>query len=325
MIDVSIIIVSWNTRQILEDCLASVYEQTTGISFEVFVVDNASSDGSAEMVRQRFPQIKLITNTDNRGFAAANNQAIRQTSGRYILLLNSDTIILESAIAKTVLCAERHPAAGIIGCRVLNADQTLQQSCFMYPSVLNLFLLTTYLSKMFSKNRFFGRERMTWWDRSDERQVQVVTGCFMLVRREVVEEVGLLDKEYFIYGEETDWCYRACQAGWKSMFTPDAQIIHLGGASSQQVKPKMILQLRGSLLYFMKKNKSRISYGVACVLVSLFFLFRIPYWFLRGIFVKSDQMRSFQLAKTYAIGAIKALGGAGVLRIRPAVKDGNDE
>ena len=269
------------------------------------------------MVRQQFSQVKLIVNSDNRGFAAANNQAIRQATGRYLLLLNSDTVILENAIAKTTLYAEKHPDAGIIGCRILNADQTLQPSCFMYPSVLNMFLLTTYLSRIFPHNRFFGRERMTWWDRSDERQVQVVTGCFMLVRRDTVEQIGLLDEDYFIYGEETDWCFRARQAGWKILFTPEAKIIHLGGASSQQVRPEMILQLRGSLLYFMKKNRSRISYWASCVLVSLFFSLRSPYWFLRGLFIKSDHVHSFQLAKTYAVGAVKTFGGVDSLRRKP--------
>lgn len=320
MTDVSIILVNWNTRQILQDCLRSVYEQTNGLAFEVFVVDNASSDGSAEMVRQQFPQVKLIANDENKGFAAANNQAISAASGEFILLLNSDTIVLDNAIFKSWQFARQNPGAGIVGCRVLNADRTLQPSCFMYPSVLNMLLLTTYLSKIFPRNKFFGRERMTWWDRNDIREVEVVTGCFMLVRKEVIQQIGMLDEEYFIYGEETDFCYRAHQAGWNLLFTPDAQIVHLGGASSKQAKPQMILQLRGSLLYFMKKRKSWISYIMACILVSLFFLLRVPYWFLRGIFVQSDRARSFVLAKTYLTGAVKALQGADALRKRPLAK-----
>lgn len=320
MIDVSIILVNWNTRQILQDCLAFIYAQTQGLKFEVFVVDNASSDGSAEMVKDLFPEVNLIANSQNRGFAAANNQAISMAAGQYILLLNSDTLILDNAIFKTWQFAQLNPKAGIIGCRILNADRSLQPSCFMYPSVLNMLLLTTYLSKLFPRNKFFGRERMTWWDRTDVREVEVITGCFMLVRGQVIEQIGLLDEEYFIYGEETDWCYRAAQAGWKLLFTPDAQIIHLGGASSKQVKPQMILQLRGSLLYFMKKRKSWFYYITACGLVSLFFALRVPYWFVRALAKPSDGQRSFILAKTYISGAFKALRGADALRIKPQVK-----
>lgn len=316
MMDLSVILVNWNTRQILQDCLESVYRETEGISFEVFVVDNASSDGSAEMVCRQFPQVRLIENETNRGFAAANNQAIAQAQGDYILLLNSDTIVLDNALAKSVRFARQYPKAGIVGCRVLNADRTLQPSCFMYPSLLNLFLLTTYLSRLFKRSRFFGRERMTWWNRTDERTVEVVTGCFMLIKRQVIEDIGLLDEAFFMYGEETDFCYRARQAGYDLLFTPEAQIIHLGGASSRQVRPEMILQLRGSILLFMKKHRSAPAYRTACVLVMLFFLLRTPYWYLRGLIAPDQRDRSFQIARTYGTGAGRAMRGASGLQKR---------
>ena len=178
IIDVSIIIVSWNTEEILRNCLKSVYEDGGDVAFEVIVIDNASSDGSAEMIRKNFPQVVLIENSENRGFAAANNQGITIAKGRYVLLLNSDTIVLDKAIEKTLSFADAHRESGIVGCRVLNPDKTLQPTCFMFPSVLNMLLSTTYLYKLFPKSRFFGRERMTWWDRSDTRQVDVATGCF---------------------------------------------------------------------------------------------------------------------------------------------------
>lgn len=315
--DLSIILVNWNTRQILRDCLQSIYEQTRGISFEVIVVDNASTDGSSQMVREQFSDVILIENTQNRGFAAANNQAIVRAKGQFILLLNSDTVVLDNALCKTLEFARQHPEAGVVGCRVLNADGTLQPSCFMYPSVLNLLLLTTYLSRLFKQHRFFGRERMTWWDRSDEREVEVVTGCFMLIRRETMERVGLLDEDYFMYGEETDWCYRVHLAGWKLLFTPRAEIIHLGGASSKKVRPQMILQLRGSILLFMKKHRSMPAYWAACMLVGLFFLLRLPYWLLRGALNQKDRVRSFQVAAAYVAGAVRAFQGADGLRKQP--------
>ena len=158
--DISVIIVSWNTRDILRDCLASVYAQTTGAEYEAIVVDNASSDGSAAMVKAEFPQVILIENTENKGFAAANNQGIQIAKGRYVLLLNSDTVVLDCAIPKTFVFAEKHPEAAVIGCKVLNPDHTLQPTCFMFPCLLNLCLSSTYLYKIF-QNRFFGRERMS--------------------------------------------------------------------------------------------------------------------------------------------------------------------
>jgi GT2 family glycosyltransferase len=316
MIDLSVILVNWNTCGILRNCLESVYRETQTLSFEVFVVDNASTDGSADMVRRQFPQVRLIENGTNRGFAAANNQAIAQASGDYILLLNSDTLVLDNALAKSVDFARRHPEAGVVGCRVLNADRTLQPSCFMVPSLLNLFLLTTYLSRLFKRNRFFGRERMTWWDRTDQRPVEVVTGCFMLIRREVIDDIGALDEAFFMYGEETDFCYRAHKAGWELLFTPEAEIIHLGGASSRQVRPEMMLQLRGSILLFMKKHRSAPVYWAACVLVMLFFLLRAPYWYLYGLAAARERERSFQIARTYGTGAGRAMRGASGLQKR---------
>jgi len=306
---VSIIIINWNTCDILSDCLVSVYEQTQSISFEVIVIDNASTDGSTEMVKKEFPQVILIQNKENKGFAAANNQGIAQAKGRYILLLNSDTIILDNAIEKSVRFADAHPEAAVVGCRVLNTDRTLQPTCFMSPSILNLLLSSSYLYKCFPQSRFFGRERMTWWGRDTIREVDVVTGCFMLVRREAVEQVGMMDEQFFMYGEETDWCYRMKQAGWRIMFAPEGEIIHLGGASSSKMKPEMVLQLRGSMLLFIKKTKKRMTYTIACFFVALFFLLRIPYWLSRAVFHGSERRYCVQTAKTYAVGFVRALAG----------------
>jgi GT2 family glycosyltransferase len=208
MTEVSVVVVNWNTQDILRDCLKSIYEQAGEIDLEVIVIDNASTDGSVEMVKKDFPQVTLIENSQNRGFAAANNQGIDISKGRYVLLLNSDTVVLDNAIAKTVAFADSHPKAAIVGCRVLNPDQTLQPTCFMFPSILNMLLSSTYLYKIFPKSKFFGREQMTWWDRSDVREVDVVTGCFMLIRRKAIQQVGTMDEQFFMYGEETDWCYR---------------------------------------------------------------------------------------------------------------------
>lgn len=285
--DVSIVIVSWNTCDILGDCLQSIYANTRDVEFEVIVIDNASSDSSVDMVKSEFPQVILLENRENRGFAAANNQGIAVTEGRYVLLLNSDTVVLDGAIDKVVAFADTYPKAGITGCRVLNEDKTLQLSCFMFPSVLNMALWVSYLFKVFPRSRFFGRDRMTWWDGDDVREVDVLTGCFMLVRREAMEQVGPMDEQFFMYFEETDWCYRFKQAGWKVMFTPNAEIVHLGGASSKKVRTGMVNQWRRSMLLYYKKHKSLLAYISAWVLIMLFFLTRVPYWWLRNIASKS--------------------------------------
>jgi len=299
MVDVSIIIVSWNTRDILCNCLESVYKQTRKVDFEVIVIDNASTDGSAEMIKNKFPQVILIENSENRGFAAANNQGIVLAKGRYILLLNSDTLVLNQTIAETVSFADAHPETAVIGCRILNQDKTLQPTCFMFPSILNMLLSTSYLYKLFPKNKFFGRERMTWWSRSDVREVDVVTGCFMLVRREAIKQVGMMDERFFIYGEETDWCYRFKQAGWKVMFAPVGKIIHLGGQSTRQVRGDMLVQQRISILQFIRKHHSCLKYRLACFLVTISLIMRMPVWIFIALFSRRRRKESIAKVKAY--------------------------
>jgi len=305
--DVSVIIVSWNTQDILRDCLRSIYEQGGEIDLEVIVIDNASTDGSVEMVKKDFPQVTLIENSQNRGFAAANNQGIAISKGRYVLLLNSDTVVLDNAIAKTAAFADSHPKAAIVGCRVLNPDQTLQPTCFMFPSILNMLLSSTYLYKLFPKSKFFGRERMTWWNRNDIREVDVVTGCFMLVRQDAIKKVGSMDEQFFMYGEETDWCYRFKQAGWKILFTPCAEIIHLGGQSSKGIRVDMLIRLRISILQFMKKHYSWLTYRIACFFVIVFFLTRLPVWICIALFSNKRRGEARNRVKAYTIGIQKAL------------------
>jgi GT2 family glycosyltransferase len=312
--DVSVLIVSWNTRDMLRDCLRSILNQTGQASLEVIVVDNASGDGSAAMVKTEFPQVILIENSRNRGFAAANNQGISIAIGRYILLLNSDTIILNNAITKTLAFADSHPEAAVVGCRVLNPNLTLQRTCFMFPSLLNMLLSTTYMYKLFPRNRFFGRERMTWWNRDDVKDVDVVTGCYMLAHHKAIDEIGMMDERFFMYGEETDWCYRFKKAGWKILFTPDAEIVHFGGQSSKQMAPQMTLQLRGSILQFMCKHYSCLEYNLACILVWLFFAIRVPWWFIKYIFARAQKDYCRMKMLTYLTGMKRLLseGGRGL-------------
>jgi len=307
--EVSVVVVNWNTQDILRDCLKSIYEQGGEIDLEVIVIDNASTDGSVEMVKKDFSQVTLIENPQNRGFAAANNQGIDISKGRYVLLLNSDTVVLDNAIAKTAAFADSHPEAAVVGCRVLNPDRTLQPTCFMFPSILNMLLSSTYLYKLFPKNKFFGRERMTWWDRNDIKEVDVVTGCFMLIRQKAIQQVGTMDEQFFMYGEETDWCYRFKEAGWKILFTPCAEIIHLGGQSAQKRATTMVVQLRKSILQFMKKHHGPLTYRIACLLTVIFLAVRLPIWSVIALFQRAQNSEAAIKKRAYCTGIANILFG----------------
>ena len=307
--DVSIVIVGWNGSDLLRSCLSSVFDQTRGIAFEVVYVDNASEDGSVEMVATQFPAVRIIRNERNAGFTRASNQGIEMSEGRYVLLLNSDTIVLDNAIAKMVEFADAHPEVSTVGCKVFHPDGSLQRSCFMYPSILNMFLLATYLYKLFPRSRFFGREMMTWWDFDDVRQVQAVCGCCSLVRREAIRQVGLMDEIYFFYGDEADWCYRFEKSGWKNMFMPYAKIIHYGGATTKRMPDTFRLQLCGSHLIFMRLHRSKPAFACARLLMALFLFVRVPYWYLNALFNKEKRQASIKTGTTYLAGAGHCLNG----------------
>ena len=308
--DVSIVIVSWNTKDILRNCLRSVFENTSGVSFEVIVVDNASTDASAEMVTEEFSDVILVANTNNRGFAAGNNQGMKIARGRYVLLLNSDTIILDRAIEKMVAFTDSKPKAAVAGCRVLNPDMTLQPTCFMYPSILNMTLSCSYLYKIFPKSHFFGRERMSWWDRNDTRQVDVVTGCFMLVRRSAIDQIGLMDERFLMYAEETDWCYRFSKAGWEIYYTPSARIIHLGGQSSRQVRSQMLTEVVVSVLKFMEKHHGWLRYHLACLVFFIYFLVRVPVLAVIALSHRQRRQEALCKVRAYAAGMARIMTGA---------------
>lgn len=274
--DISIIIVNWNVCDILHNCLQSIYNQTSGIHFEVIVIDNASSDSSVVMIKSKFPKVILIENSKNKGFAAANNQGIKIAHGCYVLCLNPDTIILNGAIQKSVQYADLHQEAAVIGCQVwLNSDE-IQKTCFSYPSLRNMIIRLTRLNRIFPQSIIFGKEAYSWWDRRTPMEVDVVSGMFMLVRKTAIEQVGIMDESYFVYAEETDWCYRFNKAGWKCLFTPSASIIHLDGGdkSTSQASVKMFVQMQKSTLIFMRKHYGRISWLLAKFLyiITMFFL-----------------------------------------------------
>lgn len=262
--DVSIVIVNWNVRELLRDCIRSIEEETRRPQ-EIIVVDNDSQDGSADMVRADFPEVKLIANRDNRGFAAANNQGLAVATGRNLLLLNPDTLVLDGAIDTMLDWLERHPDVGCAGCQVLESETDVQLTCFSDPGPLNLLLVETGLHRVLARSRFFGRPQYAGWDRRDERDVDVVSGMFMLLPRRVVDEVETMDEAFFIYSEEADWCRRIRDAGYRCVFTPLARIRHRegGGKSTALMKPKMYVLLQKSKLIYVRKHYGFAGRAVA--------------------------------------------------------------
>ena len=231
----SIIIVSYNVRDFLGQAITSLQKSLAGMDHEIFVVDNASSDGTVAFVKKRFPQVKLIANSENLGFGRANNQAINQSSGKYLCIINPDTIVQEDTFSTLLSFFDKHPSAGALSCKILNPDGTLQLACRRsFPTPWVAFTKIAGLAKMFPNSRLFGRYNLTFLDPAEVADVEAISGSFMLVRREVVDKVGGFDEDFFMYGEDLDWCYRIRQGGWKIYYVPHTQIIHFKGESSKK-------------------------------------------------------------------------------------------
>jgi len=262
----SVIVVSWNTRELLAQCLQSVYDTAGELQVEVIVVDNASSDGSVEMVRRDFPQVQIIANAENVGFVRANNQAIERCRGRYVLLLNSDTQALPGSLDKTVRFMDEHPRAGIAGVRLLNPDGTFQASHTPFPTLWREFLILSGLGRWLIQPTFPSCGPQV--EKGAQAIKGYVEGAYLIARREVVEQVGGLDERIFMYAEDVDWCYRFHQAGWEVWYLPQAPIIHYGGQSSKRRRGRMEAELYRSRVYFFRKH-----YGKAAALCLKAFIY----------------------------------------------------
>lgn len=290
----SIVIVNWNTAQLLAECLDSLYvifsthhvtlkEQvtsTTGVgspcSCEVFVVDNHSHDESVNMVRERYPWVTLIANDTNVGFARANNQAIAAASGKYLLLLNPDTVVKPGALTTLLAFMESHERAGAVGPRLLNGDQTLQPSCSPAPTLWRELWRLFHLDRIYP----YAEYPLERWSLRQAHEVDVIKGACLLMRRAVVEQVGGLDEAYFIYSEEVDLCKRIQQAGWQLHWLPQAEVIHYGAQSTQLVAREMFLNLyRYKVLYFRKRHGETAAglYKLILLLASLARLLASPF------------------------------------------------
>lgn len=249
--DLSIIVVSYNTRELLSDCLKSIAETTADFDCETIVVDNASTDGSAPMVRRYFPSVKLIRNPENGGFAAANNIGIAASRGRHVLLLNSDAVLLPGSARAMVDFLDRNPGAGMVGARLLNPDGSFQYSFADFPSLKGeLLLLLRLASRVYSPTYpSYPVERS-----GQERSVDWVSGACLMARRATIDAIGPLDESYFMYTEETDWCYRARRGGWSVHYLPEAKVVHWVGQSSAAAPARRRRQVYRSKILFLRKH-----------------------------------------------------------------------
>lgn len=272
--DLSVVIVNWNTRDLLRDCLKSVFAGLGRLEAEVFVVDNASEDGSPLMVQREFPEVRIIQSDENRGFAAGNNMALRRVSGRYVLLINTDTIVHGSVIPDCVAWLDRNPRVGVMGPRLLNGDGSVQPSCSSFPSLRSLTMQLVGITRIPRWDSY----RMTGWDWSEERSVDVISGAAMFVRGEAMAEVGLLDESFHFYGEETDWCRRFSSEGWGLKFVPIPEITHFGGGSVRRLNHRRDVMLTEGTTRLQLKHGGRVAAITCFAILALHNITRAAFW-----------------------------------------------
>lgn len=266
MLDLAIIIVNYNVCDLLRRCLQSVFASTGDLEFAVCVVDNQSTDDSVQMVRAEFPQVTLIANAQNVGYPAGNNQGLRaldvesESPPRYSLLLNPDTEVPPDAFATLVRYMDDHPAIGVTGPRLIMPDGSLDLACRRgFDSMSALIYRMVGLSKLFPRSRRFGRYNMTYLDEHQEAEVDSVVGAFMLIRGKAIQKVGLMDEQFFMYGEDLDWCKRIKDAGWRIMYNPEVTVLHVKRASSRQNPRAQVEFYRAMLIFYYKHYRPDTS------------------------------------------------------------------
>jgi len=305
--DLSIIIVNYNVRAFLEQCLLAIERARHNLSIEIFVVDNASVDGSQAMVKKKFPDVHLIENRENIGFSRANNQALKQARGKYILILNPDTLIQEDTILVLRNFLDKHPKTGAVGCKLINPDGSFQiQSRRSLPTPWVAFTRVVGLSKILPKSRLFGRYNLTFLDPDCECEVDVLSGSLMMVRKSVLNEIGFFDEAYFMYGEDIDLCDRIKRAGWRVFYTPKTKAIHYKGESTKKGKISYITHFYSAMLIFIKKNfKSRYSIFLQIFLTAGIYLRATVAFFHQGLQILAHPFLDFVLIVACQMLAIK--------------------
>ncbi len=282
----SVCIVNWNTRDLLRACLQSLYRYPPSEPFEVIVVDNASADGSAAMARAEFPQVVLIANPGNLGYARGNNQAMQRAQGEFVLLLNPDTEVFDDTLDNALAFLRAHPEAGAIGAKQLLPDGRVQPSVRGFPTPANLLFEVSGLARLLPNSRRLGGYRMRWFTYDAVAEVDQPMATFLMTRRTVIGQIGLMDEAFPLFFNDVDWCYRIRQAGWKIYFVPEVRVLHHGGASTRQVRLSAIRESHRALEAFYRKHyRERLNpliYALCIGAIRLGGALRMLYAWLRG-------------------------------------------
>ncbi|MDN5941346.1 MAG: glycosyltransferase family 2 protein [Nitrospira sp.] len=315
--ELSIIIVNWNSKDYLQKCIASIMDSKGETEFEIVVIDGGSFDGSGEMLKECYPQVKFLQSEKNIGFAKANNIAFKASSGRHILFLNPDTEVVIPAINVLFDQMQKLPRAGAIGCKLLNADGSVQTSCTQsFPTILNQLLNSEFLQALFPKSRLWGMTSL--FSTTDEpAEVEVLSGACIMMRRSLFEQIGQFSEDYFMYAEDIDLCYKVRQAGYENYYIPNATVFHFGGGSTQQ-RPSdfAVVMMRASVWRFLRKTRGKMyGSGYRCSMlisgigriVCLLVLF--PLYLIRGCLASwKASARKWWAISVWSIG-LKEAGG----------------
>ena len=303
--DVSICIVNWNTKDLLQKCIRSLRARTEGLRYEIIIVDNNSHDGSVQMVKLDHPECLIVESKDNLGFARGNNLAEKRASGKYILYLNPDTELITNAIRGMFLFLERNTDYGAVGCKLVTSDGQIQYTCARtFPTPFNQFCYLAMLNKLFPRSRLFGTVEMNYWDHADSREIDCLSGACIMARRDIVKILHGFDEHYFMYAEDVDLCYRIKQKGWKIYYLADESIFHHEGASSKKRADRHFgaMMQRTSNYYFLTKHfgqRKALEYKVAVGVGSIIRLFALMFLVPVGMLSKPEKVGSAVIGKYF--------------------------
>lgn len=290
--DLSIVIVSWNTKKYLEECLTSLRTIDGNLSVETIVVDNASSDGTPEMIRAQFPEVTLLETGANLGFAGGNNVGIQKASGNYVCLINSDVNVPPDCLPKMHSYMEQNSTIGLLGPGMLYTDGRVHRSGMRFPTLWNLFLRALFLDSLFKRSRFFGGYLMKDFQFDRTTDIDVLNGWFWMARREALNQAGLLDRRFFMYAEDVDWCKQFHLAGWRVVFYPEARALHYGGASAANAPSRFNVEMQRANLQYWKKYHGRVSLLFYLLIGFLSYAIRAAGWGIVYLTQRSSRYRA---------------------------------
>ncbi len=288
----SVIIVTFNNKKLVDACLRSVYNNKTRWSFDVWVVDNESKDGTPEYIQKKFSKVKIIKNRSNLGYAKANNQGINCTKSKYILLLNPDTEIPENTFESLINLLDKDKSIGVIGPKLIRSNGELDYACRrMFPNCLDYFLLLLGLARKFSKSKIFGRYNLTYLDPNKISDVDSVAGAFLMARYEAIEKVGKLDENFFMYGDDIDWCYRFKLNSWRVVYFPKIVVLHHKGGTTKRYSHYLIYHFYRSNTILYKKHIAKRTFFIINWLVYVLLWMKFVISYLYNLLLPSDKKR----------------------------------